>query len=219
MPDWERFVAERLAESKLAPEVQREVAAEIAAHLDECHTDLLEAGSADAAAQTRAQVSDWHTFCRRIRRSKEDPMSFARKVVIPGIAAVIVAMAALKLFVFLLITPTPCPGDEICAQISVSADGPAYLPWLITLPFAGALAAMIARRLGARPSQRLLAATFPAFYLAGEMVVVGLLSEFFWRIPIYWVLIPALVCAVGAAPFLGSRRDPIELPPAAPLHP
>jgi hypothetical protein len=216
MPDWEDLVGERLAHLKLTPEVQREVVVEIAAHLEECHIELRDAGSSDPVGQTLAQVSDWSTLCRNIRRAKEDPMSFARRVVMPGLAAVIVALASLKLFVSLLVVPQPCGPDATC--ISVSADGPAYLPWLATLPLAGALAAALARWMGGRPAQRLVAAVFPALYLFAEMFVMGLIDGFFWRIPIYWVIIPAIACAIGALPFLGGRRDPIETRPVATTH-
>jgi hypothetical protein len=217
MPDWQRLVADRLAHTDLLPEVQREVVAEIAAHLEERYAELLRAGSSDPEQQTLQQVSDWRALCRNIRRSKEEPMSVVRKIVMPGVAAVIAAVAALKVFVYLLIVPQPCGPDLTC--ISVSADGPAYLPWLATLPLAGALAAGLARRMGARPRQRLIAAVFPALYLFAEMVVVGLFSAFFWRIPVYWVLIPAVVCAIGAIPFLGDPREPLETRPVATTHP
>jgi hypothetical protein len=221
MPDWERLVAERLAHSKLTPELQREVVAEIAAHLEECYCELVRAGSSDPEGQTRAQVRDWNALCRKILRSKEDRMSFARKVVMPGIAALIVALAALRLFVYMLIAPesVPCGPDLSCVSVRVSADGPAYLPWLATLPLAGALAAGLARRMDAQPVQRLVAALFPALYLALEMFVMGLVFGFFWRIPIYWVIIPAMVCALGAVPFLGDRRDAIQTQPVATTHP
>ena len=205
MPDWNAIVAERLAHSALTPEVRREVIAEIAEHLNECYAELVRAGSADPVGETLAQVADWPALSRRIRRSKEERMGFARKVVMPGIAAVIVAMAALKLFVYLLIVPQACGDNLTC--LTVSADGPAYLPWLATLPLAGALAAALARRMDSHPRQRLLAAVFPAIYLGIEFFAFGLAGGFFWRIPIYWVLIPAIVCAIGAAPFLGGSHS------------
>ena len=217
MPDWKRHVAERLASSKLDPYLQREVIAEIAAHLDECYTRLVEAGCADAEEQTLAQVSDWPALCRNIRRSKEDRMGFVRRVVVPGAAAAIAAVAALRLFVYLLIVPQPCappamPGSELVADatcILISADGPAYLPWLATLPVAGAVAAWLARRFGASPAQRLVAAVAPAIYFGVDMFVMGLSGGFFWRIPVYWVLVPAVLGALGAFAFLGDRRGPV----------
>jgi hypothetical protein len=211
MPDWKRLVAERLAASKLTSEVQREVTAEIAEHLEDCCDELVRAGSVDPERETLAEVADWNALCRKIRRSKEGPMNFARKVAMPGVAAVIVALAALKVFVYLLVAPEPCGVNAEC--IRVAADGPAYLPWLATMPLAGALAAVLARRMGARPLQRLAAALSPALYLAVEVSVMGLLYGFFWRIPIYWVIVPGIACAIGAAAFLGGGRHPIEAPP------
>jgi hypothetical protein len=63
-----------------------------------------------------------------------------------------------------------------------------------------------------------MAAVSPALYLAAETVVMGLLFGYFWRIPIYWVIIPALACAIGAFPFLGGWRDPFETRPVAATH-
>jgi hypothetical protein len=217
MSEWERIVAERLAGIKLTDEQRREVVAEIAGHLEESHQELLRTGSPDPAGQTLGQVSDWKALRRNIPRAKEDRMSFARKVVLPGVIAVMLAIAALKLAVYFLITPQPCEAPTVgasgliadCVSILVSADGPAYLPWLATLPLAGALAAALARRFGARPAQRLAAAISPALYLGVDTLVLGLQSEFYWRVPVYWVIIPALACAIGALPFLRGRSDSI----------
>jgi hypothetical protein len=59
MPDWKRLVEKRLAPSRLTPEVQREVVAEIAEHLEDCHDELQKAGRSDPQGETLAQVSDW----------------------------------------------------------------------------------------------------------------------------------------------------------------
>jgi hypothetical protein len=82
-----------------------------------------------------------------------------------------------------------------------------YYAWLATLPYAGALAGVLARRAGARPAERLLAALFPAIALGVEMIFFGLILGFFWRIPIYWVLVPAVFCALGVLPFLRGRQN------------
>jgi hypothetical protein len=122
----------------------------------------------------------------------------------------------LKVLVFLLIVPEPCGPDAAC--IVVSAEGPVYLPWLATLPFAGALAAMLARRAGGRPKQQLTAAAFPALYLLIEFFVMGLSDGFFWRIPVYWVLIPALLGVLGAWPFLSGGHGRVPAQPMTPMH-
>jgi hypothetical protein len=217
MPDWERFVADRLARATLPHDVQREVVTEIAAHLEEHEEELRKAGAADAHAETLMQVADWRTFGRKIRRAKEDRMSVVRRVVMPGIAALALVLGALKLLVFLLIVPEPCGPDAAC--IVVSAEGPVYLPWLATLPCAGALAAMLARRAGGRPKQQLTAAAFPALYLLIEFFVMGLSDGFFWRIPVYWVAIPALLGVLGAWPFLSGGHGRVPAQPMAPMHP
>ena len=209
MPDWERLVAHRLARLDLEPDVRREVIIEIAAHLEEHYAARVREGSTDAEAQTLAHVEDWIALRRKIRRSKEDSMGFIRRIVMPGVGAALAAIAALKLFVYLFVVPYACGPDVTC--IIVSADGPAYLPWLATLPIAGALAAAFARRMGARPRERFVAAMFPAIYLLAEMTFYSIVDAvFYWRVPIYWVIVPAIACALGAVWFLGDREDPID---------
>jgi hypothetical protein len=234
MPDWKRLVDDRLANIQLAPDVREEVVAEIAAHLEECHNELHEARAANPEAQTLAQVSDWSAFRRQVQRAKEHPMSFLRRVVLPGAAAAIAAMLALKLMVAWLVSPIPCspaldtPLDTLLtdnsACVVVSKDGPAYLPWLAMLLPIGALGAALSRRLAGRPVQRLIAALAPAIYLAGEIAFLSVTDAFYWRVPVYWVFIPALVCAVGAWPFLRDRHDAVSAsdataaPAAHPRH-
>ena len=216
MPDWERFVDDRLARTTLPREIRAEIVAEIAAHLEELEDDLQIGGVADPRTETMSQVSDWRAFGRNIRRAKEGYMNIIRRLVIPGVAALLMGLGALKVLVVLLVVPEVCGPDTTC--IRVSADGPVYLPWLATLPFAGALSAILARRAGARPAERLVGALFPALYLFVEMFVMGLGDGFFWRIPIYWVLIPALLGVLGAWPFLGGQGRVASAQPMSPMH-
>ena len=214
MPDFERLVADRLARLDLTPAQQREVIAEVSAHLEEFYRARVADGSADPEGETLAQVDNWNRLRRRIQRAKEDRMRFARAVVLPGVGAVILAWITFRLSVFYLVEAVACPPDiNLQSRIGdvvmdstmctiVSANTPMYFAWLATLPFAGAVAAALARRAGARPVERLAAALFPALAQAIEVIVFGAMSGFFWRIPIYWVLAPAMICALGALPFL-----------------
>jgi hypothetical protein len=59
-------------------------------------------------AATRARLRAW--------------MTVARRVFMPGAGAVMVALAALKVLVYVLVAPEPCGPDMIC--VTVSADGP-----------------------------------------------------------------------------------------------
>lgn len=213
MPDFERLVGKRLANLDLTPAQRRDVIAEVSAHLGEFYRARVAAGSADPEKETMAQVADWNRLRRRIQRAKEDRMRIARAVVLPGVAAVILAWITFKLSVFYLVQPSTClPADvdttlvtELCTI--VSANTPMYFGWLATLPYAGALGAALARRAGARPTERLTAALFPAAALAVEVTWFGVILGFFWRIPIYWVLVPAIFCAIGALPFLRGRQN------------
>jgi len=217
MRDWERFVDDRLARTSLPRESRDEIVAEIAAHLEEHENELRTAGAADPRAETMSQVADWRSFGRSIRRAKEGYVTIIRRLVIPGAVAWLMGLGALKLLVMLLVVPEACGPDTTC--IRVSADGPVYLPWLLTLPFVGALAAILARGAGARPAQRLFVALIPAVYLSIETLVMGLVDGFFWRIPIYWVLIPALLGILGAWPFLGGQRRAPAVQPMTPIYP
>ena len=215
MPDFERLVAERLARLNLAPAQQRDVIAEVSAHLEEFYRARVAAGSADPEGETLAQVANWNRLRRRIRRAKEDRMRIARAVVLPGLGAVLLAWITFRLSVSYLVQPFACQPDDTTALglvadgmcTMVSANTPMYFAWLATLPYAGALAGALARRAGARPAERLGAALFPAIALAAETTYFGVALGFFWRIPIYWVLVPAAMCALGALPFLRGREN------------
>lgn len=216
MPDFERLVADRLARLNLAPDERRAVIAEVSAHLEEFYRARVEAGSPDPEGETMAQVADWKRLRRRIQRAKEDRMRIVRTVVLPGLAAMTLAWITFKLNVFFLVHPFMCepPINQVSGAGSVvetvtctiiSANTPMYFAWLLTLPFAGAVGAAFARRAGARGRERLTAALFPAMALALEATYFGALTGFFWRIPVYWVLVPAIMCALGALPFLRGR--------------
>jgi hypothetical protein len=53
----------------------------------------------------------------------------------------------------------------------------------------------------------LISKSAPTSYLGAETLVMSLIDTFYWMITSYWVIIPALACAIGALPFLGDRRD------------
>jgi mannitol-specific phosphotransferase system IIBC component len=104
---------------------------------------------------------------------------------------------------------TDLVSDPMC--VIISANTPMYFAWMATLPFAGALAAALARRADASSRERLMAALFPAFALAIETALLAVISGFFWRIPVYWVLMPAVMCVLGAVPFLlPQQRGPVH---------
>jgi hypothetical protein len=228
MPDWKQLVAARLARMKLPAEERGEVVEELAAHLEECYEELREVGSPDPEGYTLAQVPDWKALGRRIQKSKEDPMSVPRKVLIPGLMTLLLAVAVQSILHHLLVwlqgTPTPW---QFQWSVRVAGPGAYYLPWLLTLPLAGAMGAWMARRAGARPGQRLTAALFPALFplavgiplltfvlFADPQKVLRIGAVNFARDLLIWVIVPAIACALGALPLLsGAAHDPEKAPP------
>src|SRR5580692_5740318 len=89
MPDWDEFVRERLTGISLEPRERSEVAAELAAHLEETFEELRRQGLSEEAAVERAlsQVKNWRSLRRQIQwaRMKEDVMTDrVKQVWLPG---------------------------------------------------------------------------------------------------------------------------------------
>ena len=88
------------------------------------------------------------------------------------------------------------------------------VPWLISQPVVGAVAAYWSRRAGGAVRHQLLAALAPAIALLGVFVLIlpfAMIMEAvahhialgaFLILTVTWVLLPALPLLVGAAPFL-----------------
>ncbi len=222
MPDWEQIVSQRLGRLKLPPEERREVIAEVAAHLEDCYLGLCAAGSPDPGSYALAQVLDWKALGRKIQKSKEDPMNFPRRVLIPGLMALLLAQALMSTSHHLLV---PLIGIPTAWQFKWSVPA-YYVPWLLALPLAGALGAWLSRRVGGRPGQRFTAALFPAIYAPVALVLHVIRVLFFvpqdasWAFNfleflLAWVLLPALACALGALPLLsGAAHEAEQTPPS-----
>jgi len=223
MPDWEKLVGEKLAGIKLEPEERREVIAELAAHLEDCHRELLEAGSPDAEGYALAQVDDWKTLRRKIVKAKEGPMMFPRAVLIPGLLCLFLTYSSLTI---LRHTPTPTRDPSLENAWMAYRTEMQFLLWVISLALAGGLAAWLSRRMQGSVRQRLLAATFPSVCMLGFLGITLLeslivnprpmlrMSAEDWSIVLVpWVLVPAMANAAGAWPFLrGNTRETTPRP-------
>src|SRR3990172_6389600 len=126
MPDWEELVGRRLGRMKLEPEERQEVVAEVAAHLEECYGELCAAGSPDPEGYTLAQVPDWKALGRRIQKSKEEPMSLTRKVLIPGLAALFLSQVIMSLSWHML---APLNGSPAAWQFEWPGTVSSYPAW------------------------------------------------------------------------------------------
>ncbi len=72
MPDWRRYVGERLALPDLETAVVEEVVEDLATQLEDCYQAARIAGSSDseAEARARAEVPDWISLGQSIQREK-----------------------------------------------------------------------------------------------------------------------------------------------------
>src|SRR6266404_2598216 len=144
MPDWEAFVSSQLTDLALAPEERADVIEELATHLEEGYEKLRAQGISgeDAVKQTVEQVSDWNDLQRRIHfaKTRKDTMTNrVKQFWLPGLLTFTFSMGLLE--VVQKFFPQP---------FILRLDHPPvlmfYLPWLLTLPLAGAMGAYLSKR-------------------------------------------------------------------------
>jgi len=130
----------------------------------------------EAVHRTFEQVADWQDLQRKIfiaKRSGHPMQKRVQQLWIPGF----LTMALSMIFLVTL------QGLGFQARV-VSWSGPRttllYLPWLLSLPFFGALGAYLSSRAGGSRRTMLLASTFPALALTGaflSMFPIGFAME------------------------------------------
>ena len=167
MPDWQELVRQRLSGLALDAEEKHEVQAELATHLEETHECLRKEGlcEADAMQRTLAQVGDWHNLRRRILIAKRKGHLMKKRLHqlwIPGFLTLILSMLVLTAFQKLGFQP----------RIAVSRPNTIffYVPWLLSLPFCGALASYLSSRAGGSRGTAVLASVFPVLALTGAFL-------------------------------------------------
>ena len=178
MPDWREIVSKGLSGLKLGAGEKEEVHAELAAHLEESYEVFCKEGlpEKEEVHRTFEQVADWQDLQRRIfiaKRSGHPMKKRLHQLWIPGFFTVVLSI------VFLV----TLQGLGFQARV-VSWSGPRttllYLPWLLSLPFFGALGAYLSSRAGGSRRTVLLASTFPALALTGaflSMFPIGFAME------------------------------------------
>jgi len=224
MPDWQELVRRQLAGLALEPRERNEVIEELAAHLDDAFEDLRERGftEEDAAERALCEVKDWHDLRCRIQtaRRKENIMSNrVRQLWVPALLTFTLAMGFLALIQCFGPRPMIVPASGTLRMTPVAII---YIPWLLSLPFVGALGAFLSHRAGGTRRAVFSSIMFPvvpylAFFLmllpyaltfdkhAGRDII---LSAFLIFGVIGWVLLPGAALLAGGLPvqFLLSRR-------------
>ena len=216
MPDWREIVRQRLTGLELESTDSAEVVEELAGHLEEQYESLLLQGISEQAASHRVlqQIADCRDLKSKIESSREKERSMNTRVSqfwFPAFLTILLAMSFLMIIEALGLEPwvsSAWGGPQGTLPVAV-----VYLPWLITLPFIGALGAYLSGRAGARPWAVFSSVLFPAVpYLA--FFVIGLptailldghvahnvmLSAFFVGFGA-WVLLPAVALLAGGLP-------------------
>ncbi len=220
MRDWREFVQSKLAELALPPGTKVDVVDELAAHLEETYAELRKQGMTEEAAARLAlsQVKDWHKLQRKIQnaRIKENTMTNrVKQFWLPGLLTFTLSMVLLELVQKFFPQPFILRLDHPPVLLF-------YVPWLLTLPLAGALGACLSKRAGGSRGMTLLSSAFPVLPLAAIFLMAipvglvlshalshGIVAAAFLTLGIAWVAVPGLILLVGGflGQFLLSRRS------------
>lgn len=209
-PDWKTIVSERMPSLPMPPDVEEDVIAELACHLEETYANARSRGLTAAAAVEIAlqEVNDWPDLAADIRRAKstEDPVNERTKTLwVPAMATLLSASA-------LLMTLQRIGLQPHLVWIR-SAAMVFYWPWLAGLPAFGALGAYLSKRVRGSVRTRLAAGLSPALVMLVTMCLIlpwGLAVDgfsvlrlaYFGLAVVNWVAIPGLALSLGVLPFL-----------------
>ena len=219
MPDWRQIVRQRLCGLTLDAAEKDEVQAELAAHLEESYGSLRTKGLPEEAAmqQTLAQVADWDDLQQRIhsaRMGKDTMTNRVKQFWLPGLLTFTLSMGLLELVQKFFPQPFILNLDHPPVLLF-------YVPWLLTLPLAGAIGACLSKRAGGSRRMTLLSSMFPVLPLAAVFLIAipvglvlshtlshGIVAAAFLTLGIAWVAVPGLILLVGGflTKFLFSRR-------------
>jgi hypothetical protein len=169
MPDWQELVRRRLSRLALDAEEKDEVQVELAAHLEESYEVFCKEGLPEKEALHRsfAQVGDWRDLQRRILNAKRRGHHMKKRTQqlwIPGFLTLTLSMIFLPVL------------QKLGFQPRFAWSGPdtvlLYVPWLLSLPFFGALGAYVSSRAGGSRGTVLLASVFPVLALTTAFLLM-----------------------------------------------
>lgn len=211
MLNWHELVRRRLSGLALDAAEKDEVHAELAAHLEESYEALRTKGLADDAArqQALAQVSDWKSLQREVYFAKGGVLLMQKRLQqlwIPGFLTLILSTFSLM--------AVQTGGFQPPILWNGREPILVYVPWLVTLPFIGALGAYVSSRAGGSRGTALLASVFPVLALTGAFLLMfpidvivkwimrievnfGIVATSILRDGIGWLLLPGAALLAG----------------------
>jgi hypothetical protein len=221
MPSWKDLVGERLDISGVAPEQQAEIIAELAAHLEDLCAEHRRNGLSEPAAIECALIELNHPRrlsknIQRSRREEETMSSRTKRLLLPGLASMAIAIVAPVLLLWIGAWVGFHSFDAVAHPLFIKFD------FLLANLFAGAAGAHLCRRAGGSRRSRIAAALFPAVaWLCCVCVVfvsiVGFIEPGHFvtgagavQVMSLTVFQPAGLLLLGALPFLffGDAKKP-----------
>jgi hypothetical protein len=207
MPDWRALVREHLRRLDLPAKETAEVAAELAAHLEDFYEEQIGEGLCESQAQQKAlnEIARFPLLAKKIQRArrKEGSMNTRTKHLwLPGLVSLSASMALLMILI------------EISLQPRLLGHSPlqmVILPWLVLLPLCGGAGAYLSRRGGAERAARLIAGLFPTIVLFILGAILVLTRLIVLSRPQWWygslavaagIVLPSAALLLGAMPFL-----------------
>lgn len=169
MRDWSALVHRHLASARVDERRRRDIATELAAHLEDAYDGALRSGctEAEAFACAMERVPDWSALAVAVERSADEDSTMTKQaltVLMPGTTMLLTAAAGMSL----VVSTTPAERWlDPRWQVHAVAAGLALLFYLVL----GAIGAAWSRHVGGSPGERLAAGAFP---LVLHVAVVGL---------------------------------------------
>lgn len=234
MPDWRKLVNEHLVALALEPYERAEVVEELATHLDETFFDLRRRGFSeeDAAKSCLSEVNDWPDLRRKIQSARRKEHIMSNRITqfwFPGIMTFVLS----EVFFGLIQEFGQKPWILAWGQPPIAMF---YIPWVLSLPLIGGIAAHLSHRAGGSRRAVLSSIVFPVppflamllllqfpFYfsfqeIAGVAFPVSLIIDWhgvhhitalaFFSALLGWVLVPGAALLAGGLAFqlFVSRR-------------
>jgi len=224
MPDWRQLVRQRLFGLELDAAEKDEVQSELATHLEESYEAFRKQGLPEKEAEQRAlaEVPNWQDLQLRIFAAKRRAYPMKKRTQqlwIPGFLTLILSVLFLAVLQKIY-------GFQPRIFRSGSNTILLYVPWLLSLPFLGALGAYASSLAGGSRTTVLLASIFPVLALTMAFLLMfpigfvveriigsrvdalGIVAATLLRDGIGWILVPGAALVIGGlfVTFLVSRR-------------
>jgi hypothetical protein len=212
-PDWKSLVRGHMPDLQLDAAQREEIVTELASHLEEVYEGLCTEGLRQPEALSRAlEKINWRQLARKIQSAKRKRAFMngrTRQFWLP-------ALVSLAISEGVLLGVSVSVGTH--SRLLMAGPKMIYLPWLVSLPIAGAVGACLSRRAGSERKISLAAALFPAavglgFIFVGVAIALITGARVFARPQWLYasralgvgVVLPAVALLLGSLPFLKRR--------------